>query len=582
MLGRGTGARKASMSRDKKSRAPGSRLAELENTLRNALSALGRSEGRFRRLVDAITDYAVFMLDSEGKVRTWNEGARRIKGYRPEEIIGQHFSVFYTPEDRAANRPNEILEAVRREGRFEEERLRVRKDGTRFCANAVITTLRDRRGNLTGFVKVTRDLTARHAAEENERRLEREQAARTASEAGRQELERAEAWLTTTLRSIGDGVIATDTAGRVRMMNLVAERLTGWTEAEATGRTLEDVWPIFSKKTGRRRDPALWARGEARIAAFDEPTVLRSRCGLEIPIDESVAPIGGPNGDPLGAVIVFRDRTRQREAERERERLHEETLAALRARDHFISLASHELRGPLSAVKWRLEALLRAGGATGVSALPAKVRAGVEAAVGQTNKLVRLVTELLDVSRITTGRLRLTIEDVELAGATRGVVARLQEEAQGRLDVRVTAPEPVWGRWDPLYIEVVIDNLISNATKFGRSRPVEVFVSGSPGRAHLVVRDHGIGIAPEVRARLFRRFGRVLTDRKNTGLGMGLYIVCHIVRAHGGSIHVESELGSGSTFDVDLPLDASGRGGQTTTGHGRGPAREGPREPLDE
>ena len=142
---------------------------EVEKALRESASEQRRaaqdellaSEARFHHLVDAVTDYAIFMLDPTGHVATWNPGARTTKGYDADEIIGQHFSVFYTPEEREAGKPDRILETVRREGRFEDESWRVRKDGSRFWANVVITALRDSKGEITGFAKVTRDLTSR-------------------------------------------------------------------------------------------------------------------------------------------------------------------------------------------------------------------------------------------------------------------------------------------------------------------------------------------------------------------------------------------------------------------------------------
>jgi PAS domain S-box-containing protein len=123
------------------------------------------SEQRFHQLVDAVSDYAIYMLDATGHVVTWNAGAQKAKGYEQREILGQHFSAFYMPEDRAAGKPGRILETVRREGRFEEENWRVRKDGTRFWANVVITAVRDQASQIIGFAKVTRDLTAKRAAD---------------------------------------------------------------------------------------------------------------------------------------------------------------------------------------------------------------------------------------------------------------------------------------------------------------------------------------------------------------------------------------------------------------------------------
>ncbi|HLJ75744.1 MAG TPA: PAS domain S-box protein, partial [Thermoanaerobaculia bacterium] len=149
---------------------------------RMAEESLRRSEEMLRLLVESVQDYAIFMLNPEGRVSSWNHGAERIKGYTPEQIIGKHFSVFYTPEDRAAKKPEHNLELARREGRMEEEGWRVRKDGTRFWANVVITAVHDDSGELRGFAKVTRDISARRDAEETRRLLYEQREARLRAE----------------------------------------------------------------------------------------------------------------------------------------------------------------------------------------------------------------------------------------------------------------------------------------------------------------------------------------------------------------------------------------------------------------
>ena len=169
------------------------------------------------------------MLDPSGRVATWNAGAEQIKGYRAEEVIGKDLSIFYTPEDAARGRPRTLLDAALAEGRVEDEGWRVRKDGSRFWADVVITALRDPDGTLRGFGKVTRDLTARKEAEEKLRQSEEN--------------------LATTLYSIGDAVLAADAAGRVTRINPVAERLTGWSEKEAIGRPIEEVFNIVNEET---------------------------------------------------------------------------------------------------------------------------------------------------------------------------------------------------------------------------------------------------------------------------------------------------------------------------------------------
>jgi PAS domain S-box-containing protein len=154
-------------------------LARDRSELDRADAALRASEERLRLIVDGVSDHAIFLLDPKGRVATWNPSAEKIKGYRADEIVGQHFSIFYTDDDRAAGRPSAVLERARRDGRVEDESWRVRRDGSRFWASVVVSAVRDGKGELIGYVKVTRDLTARRAAEENERRLLAVQAARS-------------------------------------------------------------------------------------------------------------------------------------------------------------------------------------------------------------------------------------------------------------------------------------------------------------------------------------------------------------------------------------------------------------------
>jgi PAS domain S-box-containing protein len=202
---------------------------------REAEERLRQVEQRFHLLIDGVVDYAIFMLDPTGHVSTWNEGAQRVKGYSAEQILGKHFSIFYTSADRVAGRPQAILEAVRREGRFEDESWRVRKDGSQIWANVVITALHDPRGELVGFAKVTRDLTARREAEEVQRRLEREQSAREAAEAAEQQLRASELRfralsqrLEIVLEGVADGITVQDSSGRVVYANSAAAKICGF------------------------------------------------------------------------------------------------------------------------------------------------------------------------------------------------------------------------------------------------------------------------------------------------------------------------------------------------------------------
>ena len=200
-----------------------------------AEESLRQSEEHFEQLVAGVRDYAIFLLDRHGNVVTWNAGAEQMKGYRAEEILGQHFSRFYPEEAMAAGWPARELKEAATVGRFEDEGWRLRKDGSRFWANVVITTLRDESNEVHGFLKITQDLTERKQAEETARRLLQEEAARQAAEASAREAQRAQReerrqreQLHVTLSSIGDAVIVTDRNGAVTFLNPVAQALTGW------------------------------------------------------------------------------------------------------------------------------------------------------------------------------------------------------------------------------------------------------------------------------------------------------------------------------------------------------------------
>lgn len=280
---------------------------------KQAEEKLRLSEERFRLLVEGVKDYAIFMLDPGGRITTWNSGAENLKGYTASEIIGRHFSIFYPEEALARDWPAEELRRAIADGRIEDEGWRLRKDGSRFWANVVITALRDETGMLQGFAKVTRDLSDRKDAEEKTRLLLQEEAARRAAEESAQEIDRQREQLRVTLASIGDGVIVTDAQGLVSFLNPVAERLTAWSLAEAAGQPMEQVFRIVHEETRETiENPAAKALKERTVVALANHTVLLARDGSEVPIEDSAAPIVTPSQDIAGVVLVFRDVTEAR------------------------------------------------------------------------------------------------------------------------------------------------------------------------------------------------------------------------------------------------------------------------------
>ncbi len=242
----------------------------------------------------------------------------------------------------------------------------------------------------------------------------------------------------------------------------------------------------------------------------------------------------------------------------ERERLYQQAQAALRKRDEFLAVASHELRTPFTPMRLYMQGLLNAlrdpARAKGLEPWVARL----ETANTRLQRLARLVEELFDVSRLSYHKLSLRLGEVELSYLAAEAVGRWQEElARVSCPCTLDAPEPVKGRWDGVRLEQVIDNLLSNAMKFGPGQPIHLTVKKGPRCAWLTVRDFGMGIAPEDQGRIFERFERAISEENYGGFGLGLWISREVVQAHGGRISVESAPGQGATFTVELPLDPS-------------------------
>jgi signal transduction histidine kinase len=284
---------------------------------------------------------------------------------------------------------------------------------------------------------------------------------------------------------------------------------------------------------------------------------------LTVSVNQSwaVLPLLGGSG-PLGSLMLGFPRPHPLDAEDrafllalsqqvaqafERANLYLAARAAVRVREDFLSVAGHELRTPLTSLKLQLQLLERIRPPhPGVPRLQAMGR--------QVERLESLVASLLDVGRLSEGRLSLELSEVELCALTREVLERLADvfERAG-CEVHLEAPEPVRGRWDAQRLDQVLVNLLTNAAKYGAGRPVHVRVETVGAFARLTVRDEGIGIEPEALPRLFGRFERAVSDRQYGGLGLGLFISRQLVDAMGGRVCVDSRLGEGATFTVELP-----------------------------
>ena len=366
---------------------------------RAAEEALRQSEEKLRLMIASVRDYALYMLDPDGRVASWNPGAERIKGYSAQEILGQSFARFFTAEDVAREKPARELEIARSEGRFEEEGWRVRKDGSRFWANIVLSPIRDPSDRTVGFVKITRDLTERRKGEEE----------------------------------------------RLRLVQA----------------------------------------GEA-----------------------------------------------------------------IRLRDEFLSIASHELKTPLTALQLQLLNTRER-----VPPGDDKAASSMDRARRIADRLGQLVEALLDVSRIATGRFKLNLEAFDLGEAVREIADRLRDSASAAgCELSLEVGGSIQGRWDRLRIEQVLMNLISNAIKYAARRPVHVSLVRERDTAVIEVRDRGPGIPEDAIGRIFERFERAVSARNYGGMGLGLYVARQIVEEHGGTITASNLPAGGASFVVRLPL----------------------------
>ena len=496
------------------------------------------------------SDDAIIAKDLNGVIQSCNASAVRVFGYPADELIGRPVRMLIPAERQSEE--DEILARIRRGDRVEHfDTVRRRKDGTLIDVSLTISPVRDAAGTIIGISKTARDVTAQK---------------RAAAELAAQQ-----AWFRITLGSIGDAVIATDVHGRVTFMNPVAEHLTGWDAAAALGRLCRDVFSIVDEQTRQTvADPVGRVLFDGSVVKFGTHVLLRSADGLERPIDESGAPIRNREGRVIGVVLVFRDISERRRVERdrqaaavERERLLDaeraargEAERASRVKDEFVAMVSHELRTPLNAILGWTQLMMRN------REQPDTVQRGLDVVARNTRLQAQLISDLLDISRIVSGKLQLDMSAVDLRTLLLEAVETLGHEAEAKnIQLRQDlAPGVITVAGDPGRLQQVVWNLLSNALKFtpagGR---VDVVLRHVDGQAEITVADTGAGIRPEVLPHIFDRFhqaDRGIT-RRFGGLGLGLSIVKHMVDLHGGSVRaVSAGEGRGATFIVSLPASA--------------------------
>ncbi|HEU4787464.1 MAG TPA: PAS domain-containing sensor histidine kinase, partial [Gemmatimonadaceae bacterium] len=442
----------------------------------------------YRLLVESVVDYAIFALDTTGHIRTWNQGAQHIKGYTAEEIIGKHFSIFYPLEDRLARKPERELEIAIANGRVEDEDWRVRKDGTRFWANVVITALRDRSGNLVGFGKVTRDLTERRAAEEAIR--ESEQRFRLL------------------VQNVQDyGVFMLDPGGHVASWNEGAERINGYTTDEIVGRHFSIFYPAEDLA---RNKPNFELEVAARDGRFEDEGWRVRKDGSRFWANVIITAIRDEHGKLIGFAKVTRDLTERRLAQDRAiadARRVAEAEAANRAKSEFLASMSHELRTPLNAIGGYTDLLLL--GVAG--SLDSAQREYLDRIRRSQQHLLGIINDLLNFSRLEAGRVTFDMQPMSLGDAVRRVLPMIEPQANQRgLRIALQPGRDEFAKADPAKVEQILLNLLSNAIKFtepGGAVTIEQFAEGDVSGVR--VRDTGIGIPSTKLEAIFEPFVQV-------------------------------------------------------------------------
>lgn len=493
------------------------------------------------------SDDAIISKDLNGIIQSFNPAAERMFGYTAAEIVGKPVTTLIPTDLR--HQETDILARLKRGERIDHfETIRITKDGRLLDISLTVSPVRGASGEIVGASKIARDIT--------------EQKRAAAALAEQQE------WFKITLNSIGDAVIACDRDGGVIFLNHEAEKLTGWTRNEAQGTPLSEVFHIVNEESREPvESPAAKVLMLGHVVGLANHTVLISRTGAEWPIADSAAPITGPDGTMLGVVLVFREITEQhrnqervRQASAERERLLQNERAARteaeranRVKDDFVAMVSHELRTPLNAILGWTEILKQK------AIDSATLEHGVEVIARNTRLQAQLISDLLDISRIVSGKLILETESVDLTPLVRGSVEELERTATAKevtLVTRFEATPHIAG--DPARLQQILWNLLSNAIKFTpRGGSVTVGLRTSGERVEITVTDTGCGIRPEFLPDIFERFRQdsALTTRREGGLGLGLSITKHLAELHGGSVHAWSAgEGKGTTFTVMLPL----------------------------
>ncbi len=487
-----------------------------------------------------VEDYAVFTISPDGTLTSWNKGVEAIKGYAAQEFIGQKFEMLFTPEDRAAGKPEAELKIAAEKGKYTSEAWRQRKDGSRFWAGIVLTALHDAGGAITGFTKITRDLTDR---KEKERELR-------ASELGyRNSIEQIEEY----------AIFRVTRSGHVATWNKGCQHIKGYTAEELIGLPFRTLFAPEDVDNGRPEWELRWAAEHGR---YEGEGWRQRKDGSLFWANVVLTALRDEDGELVGWVKVTRDISARKRAEDELLKAKEESDAANRMKTQFLANMSHEIRTPLGAIAGFSELLLE-------SRLQEKDRIEFATAIQRNSQLLsELINDILDLSKVEAGRLEVERIEFDLPSFLSDLNKTFSQMAKRKglkyiVVSKSSLPERVTS--DPTRIKQILLNLVGNAIKFTKegsiTLEIEEINSSDPDlRDQLIlsVRDTGIGIDEASQPKLFQEFSQAdaSTSRRFGGTGLGLVLSRRLAEALGGTVSlVESRPGVGSVFQFVLMID---------------------------
>lgn len=517
----------------------------------------------YRILIESVKDYAILILDPQGRIISWNKGAEKIKGYTSGEITGRHFSVFYTGEEKAAGVPERNLQKAMKQGRFEDEGWRLRKDGSRFWANVVITALTDEEGKLIGFGKVTRDLTDRKAAEKEIERLNtelKERLLKTETEVFDYKLALDEAAI----------VAITDQKGIITYVNKNFCKISKYSREELLEQDHRIVNSGYHPKAYIRdlwltiANGKIW-RGELKNRAKD---------GSYYWVETTIVPFLNEKGKPYQYLSIRNDITLRKEAEEQLYRINEELESKVKERTYeltqalerekalsemksrFVSMASHEFRTPLSAI---LSSVSLIEHYTAPEQLE-KRNKHVERIKSSVKNLTNILDDFLSLEKLEQGRVDVRGTEFNLGSLVEDVIEEMEALVKRKAQtVHLSFDGDATVCQDKKILRNVLLNLLSNAVKYSpEEKGIWISVSTGGEEVELAVRDEGIGIPPEAQQNLFGKFYRADNAVNIQGTGLGLHIVKRYMELIDGGIGFTSEEGNGTTFTLRFPKRLNG------------------------